>query len=289
MEKKQNSFNCDAARDIDIVEYLAKAGHQPQRIRDKDYWYLSPLRNEKTASFKVNRKINRWYDHGMGKGGNLIDFALLFHNCRINDWLNSLSGNFLLHETPVSTGSVKKEKLIIIEEEKQLTAPALLNYLQQRNISLSIARNFCVEVKYKLRERYYYGIGFKNDFGGFEIRNPFYKNSCSPKGITTINTNGKKVAVFEGFFDFLSFICLYQDQASQKYSFCILNSLSFFESARVFLEQHDAIHLFLDNDNAGKNCTRYALKLDSKYIDGSNLYRNHKDLNGWWTTKTAPP
>ncbi len=61
-------FNCGEARQIDMVDYLAKAGYQPQRIRDNDYWYHSPLRNERTPSFKVNRKINRWYDHGIGKG-----------------------------------------------------------------------------------------------------------------------------------------------------------------------------------------------------------------------------
>jgi DNA primase len=42
------------ATQIDIVNYLAKAGHQPVKIRNHDYWYLSPLRDEKNASFKVN-------------------------------------------------------------------------------------------------------------------------------------------------------------------------------------------------------------------------------------------
>jgi DNA primase len=42
------------ATQIDIVNYLAKAGHHPLKIRNHDYWYLSPLRDEKNASFKVN-------------------------------------------------------------------------------------------------------------------------------------------------------------------------------------------------------------------------------------------
>jgi len=62
------------AKQIDLVDYLAALGHRPQKIRNKDYWYHSPLRDEKTASFKVNRSLNVWYDHGIGKGGNLIDF-----------------------------------------------------------------------------------------------------------------------------------------------------------------------------------------------------------------------
>ncbi len=56
---------------MDMVEYLQKLGYQPQKIRNNDYWYLSPLRDEKTASFKVNRKLNAWYDFGLGQGGNI--------------------------------------------------------------------------------------------------------------------------------------------------------------------------------------------------------------------------
>ena len=37
-------------------------------IRDR-YWYLSPLRNERTPSFKVNDRINEWYDFGEATGG----------------------------------------------------------------------------------------------------------------------------------------------------------------------------------------------------------------------------
>ncbi len=69
------------ARQIDIVDYLSALGFHPAKIRNKDYWYCTPLRNEKTPSFKVNRNLNVWYDHGIGKGGNLIDFGILYFNC----------------------------------------------------------------------------------------------------------------------------------------------------------------------------------------------------------------
>ncbi len=46
------------ANPIKMVEYLNSLGIQPQKIRNNDYWYLSPLRGKKTASFKINRKLN---------------------------------------------------------------------------------------------------------------------------------------------------------------------------------------------------------------------------------------
>lgn len=289
MKNHKQGLTCDQARAIDIVDYLAKAGFHPQRIRDHNYWYLSPLRNERTASFKVNRRINRWYDHGIGKGGNLVDFALLYHNCKIGEWLQGLGAAFLPHAASARKEGALPQKAIIIREAGALTSRALISYLQSRNISLSAASLFCVEVQYEFQGRTYFGIGFKNDREGYEIRNPYYKNSSSPKGIRTIKKNAGKVAVFEGFFDFLSFICMTSKDPQISYSFCILNSLSFFEMARPFLEQHTAIHLFLDKDSAGKNCTRYAVSLDKKYLDCSNLYKGFKDYNEWWMTRQYPP
>jgi hypothetical protein len=284
----ENKFNCGEAKKIDMVDYLARAGHHPKRVRDNDYWYLSPLRNERTASFKINRKFNCWYDHGMGKGGNIIDFALLFHNCTISDWLHSLKGNFLGHEAPVN--AVKEsQKLITIEDAFPIISPALISYLKQRNISLSLAKKFCVEMQYKFQGRTYYGIGFKNDLGGYEIRNPFYKNSSSPKGITTIKNSHKKVAVFEGFFDFLSFTSLHATLPVNTYSYCILNSLSFFESAAGFISAHQDQYFFLDNDKAGRNCRRVAMKLYPNAVDCSRLYKGFKDMNEWWSDPKIPP
>ena len=89
------------------------------------------------------------------------------------------------------------------------------------------------------------------------------------------------MAVFEGFFDFLSFLILFQKEATLHFDFFILNSLSFFEKSLTFLDNYEAIHLFLDNDPAGQKCSSFATNLGKKYINESGLYKNHKDLNEW--------
>ncbi|HEU4606900.1 MAG TPA: CHC2 zinc finger domain-containing protein, partial [Chitinophagaceae bacterium] len=89
---KSPTITCAQAKQIDLVDYLASLGYQPQKVRNGDYWYHSPLREEKTPSFKVNRKLNVWYDHGTGKGGDLVDFGTLYFNCNITDFLLRLAG-----------------------------------------------------------------------------------------------------------------------------------------------------------------------------------------------------
>ena len=88
-------FTCAEAREIDLVDYLFSLGYKPTKIRNNDYWYLSPLRDETEASFKVNRKLNAWYDFGLGKGGDLIDFGTSYYNCSVSELLEKLKQNCL--------------------------------------------------------------------------------------------------------------------------------------------------------------------------------------------------
>ncbi|HRO45878.1 toprim domain-containing protein [Agriterribacter sp.] len=283
MENSKAKFTCEEAREIDLVDYLSSMGHLPVKIKGNDYWYLSPLRPEKTASFKVNRYINRWYDHGTAKGGNLIDFAVTYHNCTIKDLMESLQGNFSFHK-PVflfqPKGKLQNDGIEILGDYVP-GSWQLVNYLKERHISCSVAQQYCREVQYRIAGRTYYAIGFKNDGAGYELRSANFKGSSSPKGITSIQMGGTEVAVFEGFFDFLSWLVVFDYTSQKPMNFCVLNSLSFFQNARRFLEQHEAIHLYLDNDPAGQNCRHEALKISAQYVDESNLYKGYKDLNEW--------
>ena len=100
-------MSCLQANKIDLVEYLKSLGYTPQKIRNDDYWYHSPLREEKEPSFKVNRRLNVWYDHATGKGGNPVDFGIFYHRCTVSEFLEKLSDHqhhFSFHQQrPKST------------------------------------------------------------------------------------------------------------------------------------------------------------------------------------------
>lgn len=274
------------AKLMDLVDYLSTLGHEPTKIRSADYWYLSPIRDEKTPSFKVNRKLNRWYDHGIGKGGNLLDFGMLYLNMSAKEFLLHLSSDFSFH-TPNShpkKSELFHEQKIIILKESSINSFALLRYLHHRRIPLDVAQKFCKEVSYTINNKIYYALGFKNDAGGYELRNQYFKCSSSPKDITTIKSHSETVMVFEGFFDCLSYQSIYKNQEIVQADFVVLNSLSLFEKARPFLEKYEAIHLYFDNDAAGQTFSRYAKSLSKKYHDESRLYKDYKDLNEWLTS-----
>ncbi|MDA6070383.1 toprim domain-containing protein [Flavobacterium sp. AC] len=283
MNFSNDRLSLDNIKSLDMVSYLHSLGFDPSKVAHDDYWYLSPLRNEKTASFKINRRINRWYDHGIGKGGNIIDFGILFFKCSIGEFLKEHSGNNTLYHSPVPDKDIleQRQSKITIVKEESLKSAALLQYLKQRKIPLGVASNFCSEISYNISDHHYYGIGFKNDLGGFEIRNPYFKSSSSPKGVTSYDYNNKVLVVFEGFMDFLSYKAMNYGLREKKENFLILNSLSFLDKARPFMEKHKLVQLYLDQDQPGQNATKRALDWGSKYLDHSSLYKEHKDLNDW--------
>ncbi|HVX27891.1 MAG TPA: toprim domain-containing protein [Parafilimonas sp.] len=111
--------------------------------------------------------------------------------------------------------------------------------------------------------------------------NPTLKSKIEDQ-LETI-TQAKYIAVFEGFFDFLSYQTIHQNQQQPLTDFLVLNSLAFFERSLLLMEKHEHIHLYLDHDEAGKKCVDIALKRSLKYKDQSSLYEGYKDLNDWVT------
>jgi hypothetical protein len=112
------------------------------------------------------------------------------------------------------------------------------------------------------------------------LRNRYFKSSSSPKDTTFFDQGAEDIEVFEGFFDFLSFLAIYPNQQPLT-NFLVLNSLAFFEKSRPVMEKYREIHLYLDRDDPGIKCAQQALQFSKQYKDCSHLYRNSKDLNKW--------
>ncbi len=282
-KEKQIIMNCEQANEMDLVNYLAQLGHVPKKIRGKDHWYLSPLRKESTASFKVNQKLNVWYDHGIGEGGSLVDFGVKYFGCNVPDFLEKLSlSDFFVpkHFDKLHEKHSEAEKRLQIISIKPLISKSLIKYLELRGIETSIAKKVCQEIEYSFGDKSYYAVGFKNDEGGYEIRDPFYKYSSAPKSVSTFNNDSNEIAVFEGFMDYLSYLSIPKND-QMNINFIVLNGAGLFEKARIFLETHERINLFLDRDATGKKITEYALGISKKYNDKSSLYEPYKDLNEW--------
>jgi hypothetical protein len=286
-------ITCEEAKEqIDLVEYLYHLGYKPARVSRENYYYHSPLRQERTPSFSVNRLKGVWYDHGTGEGGSIIDFGIRYFDCDIPQLLEILEASVPVHHhyPAIIPSAVKADegKVKIIHEEK-LSAPVLISYLAERRIPADIAGKYCSEVHYQINGRSYFAIGFKNNSGGYELRNPFFKGSSSPKDVTYIDNGYDALAVFEGFFDFLSYVFIQQNNQLSAASFLVMNSIALAEKAGPFFERHTQVNLYLDNDAGGKRLTASLVEKDARFKDRSQLYAKFNDLNDWLNRPVGKP
>jgi hypothetical protein len=293
----QRNFSIKDAKQLDMIAYLEQLGHVPTKIKNNDYWYRSPLRDEKTASFKINKSLNCWFDFGLGEGGSIIDFGIKYFNCSVKDFLgrlNESNGNvkqsvptFQPVHSNLSTKEAVESKIKILDV-RSLQSPTLLDYVKSRSIDMELAKRYCKEVDFNLYNRTHTAIGFNNDNGGFELRNSYFKGGSSPKFTTLIcrDASYNKLVVFEGFFNFLSHLTAQQVHHKQEQqlpesqpAYLILNSLSFFEMSKSLMERHQVVKLYLDRDKTGMQFTQKALNRSAKYQDCSSVYNGFKDYN----------
>jgi len=280
-------MNIDQIKQIKLQDFLTSMGCKPVKQYGVNLMYLSPFRTEKHASFKINTELNLWYDFGISRGGNIIDLVeLLYNSSDVSYLIHQIERN-ALGCVSVSLPTVKPNAPQNSFENLQvlsITHPALINYLGERCIGIETARTVCKELHFDTRGKHYFGIGFPNIAGGYEIRNPFFKGCIAPKDISHFYAEEpKKVCfVFEGFMDLLSFMTLRrkENDGLKRQDYLVLNSVSNVLKALERLSQYDSVRCFLDNDDAGRNAyLQLSKELGKSVTDASTLYNGFKDLN----------
>ncbi|MGJ1435702.1 toprim domain-containing protein [Sphingobacterium siyangense] len=279
---------CNKAKEIDLVSFLSTLGYEPTKIKANQFWYFSPFRIERTPSFKINRIMNRWYDFGEGIGGSIIDFGIRYYHCSISEFINSYLGG---RQVPYpDMGKIvqpfPKEPVLLVNSVRSLSTISLIKYLASRMISFEIARVYLKEVNYTNSGREFYGVGFQNNNGGWEIRSKHFKGSAAPKFLTHLSYGSDAIQVFEGFMDFLSFLQLNPaTEKSRSYDFLILNSTTMISQAIPVLHTYHSVDLYLDNDPAGDRATGL-IKLElPKAKDNRIRFAGYSDLNEYLCTQ----
>ena len=290
-------MNIDQIKQIKLQDFLATIDCKPVKQYGVNLMYLSPLRTEKHASFKVNTELNLWYDFGIGRGGNIIDLAeLLYNSSDVSYLIHQIERNapssvsVSLPTAKPNTPQNSFENLQVLS----ITHPALIKYLGERCIDIEIARTVCKELHFDTRGKHYFGIGFPNIAGGYEIRNPFFKGCIAPKDISHFYAEEPKNVcfVFEGFMDFLSFMTLRRKENDRlkRQDYLVLNSVTNIHKAAKRLSRYDSVQCFLDNDEAGRNAyLQLSKELGKSITDASTLYNGFKNLNEYLCAESKHP
>ena len=291
-------MNIKQAKSLPLVDFFNAIGYQPKQIKlnGNDLWYTSPLRpEEKAASFHINKIKNTWFDFGIGKGGNIIDFVVLLQNCNVPTALDFIGNTHLsepmktakLTEKPVSEPSQRAETFKLDEIRRDFAASSL-RYIEERKINTALIQACAVQVHFSnSKGKAFFGIGMKNMSDGYEVRNRHFKGCVGKKDLTFWQgkNSGETILIFEGMFDFFSALTYFGKNILDS-DVLILNSTALHERAIAFIKDHtqyQKISLFLDNDAAGQAVADHIQEAFSdKIIEPSfALYLPYKDFNAF--------
>jgi DNA primase len=270
-----------------ITDYLQSLGLEPVKSVGKELVYYSPKTNETTPSFFVNPSKNVFFDYSSNENGDVIRLVQYLQGLDFTTACNHLekfgsSGVNSFQENSFSfcgNEVIEPNNTITITAVKPLQSNSLIAYCESRKIPFHIAYKFLHEVHYSNNGKRYYSLGFRNDKGGFELRNEKFKGCTHPKTITTFEVpESKTVYLFEGFFDFLSALAFF-GTSKPRNTVVVVNSLSCLPHAKERLKQAETIHTFLDKDSSGIKAVE-KLRLENHCIvDRSVIYEGYKDFN----------
>lgn len=268
--------------------------------------YLSPFREEKTASFSVNLEKNYWHDFGTDEGGDTVAFGVK-HLKAYNEphttsdslrWIGNMSGmKPTIRPVPVEVYPPTQETLYL-KAAYNIKHPALINYIESRGIPEPLAATYLKELRIYNQEskKSFFALGFKNESNGYDFRNKFLKGCVGPKDISFIRGTKEvqdKIHVFEGGTDFLSKLRIKGVRRLEDDSL-ILHSLSMLKQAPPLIQNYTykTVFTWLDNDKSGDRATVNISDFCSSqagllHKPMNHQYKDHKDLNDFLVAKLA--
>jgi DNA primase len=107
---------------IDIVEYIGR--YADIREESSEFVGLCPFHAESTPSFTVSRSKRLWYCFGCGLGGDVIDFAELYHNYSFTEAVSRLADELgvKLPDTRKSSETMKFIRRIAMRKQPKARA-----------------------------------------------------------------------------------------------------------------------------------------------------------------------
>ncbi|KQR94208.1 DNA primase [Chryseobacterium sp. Leaf180] len=281
-------MNCETIKkNVSIKTVLESFGRFPIKENHKTAFYFAINRDEKKPSLSVDYINNQAFDFGTGKVYDVIAIVQEINKCSVSDALKYLCKFEFSLINKKNFESVKQEKDYTITKVGLIAHSALIQYLQSRRVYEQ--SNLVRQIEYELNGQKYFGVGFFNNSGGIEIRNKYVKICLGKKDVTLIKNNVGRdyktstthIAIFEGFFDFLTFMNLPVSKIIQP-DCLILNSTVMLFKVLHQLGNYKKILLFLDNDINGKKTSELITNKYKSVTDYSEVYENFNDLNDFY-------
>lgn len=286
-------------QELSIVDFLARLGHQPVKKTGREHFYHSMLRETKkdTPSFTVWDSGGKWLDRGGAgeaniKGGGIVQLGMaLWPRLPFVEVLEKIQqvNDLDIAMIPDYVSPKKyyeKEEQAFGYEVVRVMPPdnnfILSRYLETRGIK-ELADGRLSTIYYRNTkdsedERTFYAIGWQNDKGNWEIATANgFKSSIGSKDISIIPGFSGHIAMFEAYFDYMSWLKLERPVALP--TVIILNSISLLGRAIEWAANIPKVDIYFDHDGPGLKATQDLISRLPQATDRSFGYSGYKDYN----------
>lgn len=281
----------DIREQVSLAGLLGRLGYQPQRSSGQEQLYISMLRDSDTdPSFAVNDQLGVWFDHGEGRGGNIIDFAIAYWpNLSFKEVLAKIvdvsSLPLVQRQTADDFSSKRRHALRVphyhVQDVKELgNNPAITEYLKQRGV-WEMAQGRLKEVYYyvedeKKRRKNFFAAGWQNEVGAWEVRNKYFKGCLGHKGLTIVPGNTEKLSLFEGYINYLSWLT---EHPKATDTILVLNSLALLNAGIKTARDFSLVDTYFDRDRSGEKASKTFNAAIPQSVDRSDVYKGYNDYN----------
>lgn len=272
-------MNSKQAKQINLPDLMDKMGYQPTAVKKggNEYWYRSPFREEKEASFHTSFLGGKWIWKDFGdRGGTVIDFVMRHEGFNgvgeALSYLDRLYTGMSLKITPEVQNPLNQNNLFSFQQQSPpqaeknfsvcaapeenseikfidafpIRSKAILTYLtKERAISQALVERYLVEVTYrhKKSDKEYFAFGMENMAGGYEIRAASdeysFKSVVNGRDITFIKGGGTIPRPVNVFEGMTDFLSLLAMMGTEQSrgDVIVMHSLSSFQRTIDFIKK----------------------------------------------------
>lgn len=274
-----------------LPKLLEALGHRPEKQLGQELIYR--LSGPKPC-FAVNQEHNIWYDHDTKKGGNIIDFAIMYWKVTFRQALKKLNEHFQLEQLPeygklqCRRRHAQKLPHYRLQHTCRLGSNADIKAYLQNHCIWEVSQTILSEVYYYVQDeknhiKPFYAAGLQNELGHWQVSNAGFTGCLGHSAISFIAKSETKACVFQ---DTLSYLSWQTDNPNNTESILIIHSDDLLLSAIRKINDFAEISVLFNRDDTGRQKSAEFIQALPQAADRSAVYEGHTHYNEWLVKRT---
>lgn len=187
----------------------------------------------------------------------------------------------------------EEQSALVLKNASEIEHQALINYITEMYIPLDVAKRYLCELKVLNRDtgNHFSALGFKNEEGGYEVINKFYKGYIAPRDILFIRGTIPKpesIHIFKNIMDYISLVMMQEGVPFEGDAIILSSYNKLPKKAFPYIKSYGYKngYTWMPNNSDGLNATKSFHSLFKKecvrHFAMNKKYRPHGYPSEWY-------